>query len=141
MYLLDTDHLSLLQIEDALEKQRLLVRLNAVQADQFVACIVSFHEQTSGWNGYLNSAKKRSDLIRGYSMLRIVLADFSQIKLLDFDIAAAIQFELLRKQGVRIGTLDLRIASIALVHDCTVLTRNLRDFRKVPGLKVEDWTL
>jgi tRNA(fMet)-specific endonuclease VapC len=37
--------------------------------------------------------------------------------------------------------MDLRIASIALVNSCTVLTSNLKDFRKVPGLLVEDWTV
>ena len=41
----------------------------------------------------------------------------------------------------RISTMDLRIASIALSRDMTVLTCNLGDFRKVPGLKVADWTV
>lgn len=36
--------------------------------------------------------------------------------------------------------MDLRIACIALVTSSTLLSRNLRDFRKVPGLAVEDWT-
>ena len=36
--------------------------------------------------------------------------------------------------------MDLRIASIALAGDCTVLTRNLVDFQKVPQLRIEDWT-
>ena len=40
----------------------------------------------------------------------------------------------------RLQTMDLRIARIALVTDSTLLSRNLRDFRKVPGLIVEDWT-
>ena len=44
-------------------------------------------------------------------------------------------------QRVRIGTMDLKIAAIVLAHDATLLSRNLSDFRKVPGLKVEDWTL
>ena len=35
--------------------------------------------------------------------------------------------------------MDLKIASIVLVHDATLLSRNLRDFRQVPGLRVEDW--
>ena len=34
----------------------------------------------------------------------------------------------------------LRIASIALSRDLTVLTRNLVDFQLIPGLRVEDWT-
>jgi len=35
--------------------------------------------------------------------------------------------------------MDLKIASIVLVHGATLLTNNVRDFEKVPGLKVEDW--
>jgi predicted nucleic acid-binding protein len=37
--------------------------------------------------------------------------------------------------------MDLRIASVALVSNATLLTRNLRDFRHVPDLAVEDWTV
>lgn len=36
--------------------------------------------------------------------------------------------------------MDLKIAATALVHDALPLTRNLSDFRKVPGLRAEDWT-
>lgn len=36
--------------------------------------------------------------------------------------------------------MDLRIASIVLAHDAALLSANLSDFRKVPGLKVEDWS-
>ncbi|ETX07465.1 MAG: hypothetical protein ETSY2_11025 [Candidatus Entotheonella gemina] len=36
--------------------------------------------------------------------------------------------------------MDLRIASIALSRNMTVLSRNLVDFMRVPGLRVEDWT-
>jgi len=45
----------------------------------------------------------------------------------------------LRRAKVRIGTMDLKIASIALVHDALLLSANLRDFRQVPGLEVENW--
>ena len=48
-------------------------------------------------------------------------------------------FDDFRSRGVRIGTLDLRIASIALNYDALVLTRNLVDFQRVPGLRVENW--
>jgi predicted nucleic acid-binding protein len=39
------------------------------------------------------------------------------------------------------GTMDLKIAAIVLSHDGTLLSKNLSDFRKVPRLKVADWTL
>jgi len=57
-----------------------------------------------------------------------------------FDADALIVFEQLKLRKLRIGTLDLRIASIALSKDMTVVTRNLSDFGRVPSLKVEDWT-
>ena len=40
---------------------------------------------------------------------------------------------------IRIGTMDLRIASIALAQGGILLSRNLRDFERVPDLKVENW--
>lgn len=54
---------------------------------------------------------------------------------------AAAEFERLRKQRIRIGTMDLKIAAIALANNATLLSKNLRDFGKVPGLKVEDWSV
>ena len=47
--------------------------------------------------------------------------------------------ENLTSRRIRIGTLDLRIASITLAYDATLLTRNIADFRQVPGLKIENW--
>jgi tRNA(fMet)-specific endonuclease VapC len=44
------------------------------------------------------------------------------------------------KANLMIGTMDLRIASIVLAHDATLLSANLSDFRRVPGLKAEDWS-
>jgi tRNA(fMet)-specific endonuclease VapC len=40
---------------------------------------------------------------------------------------------------VRIGSMDLKIASIALTNGAFVLSANLQDFQKVPGLRVENW--
>jgi tRNA(fMet)-specific endonuclease VapC len=37
--------------------------------------------------------------------------------------------------------MDLRIAAVALTRNMSVLTRNLVDFERVPGLTVEDWTV
>jgi len=59
--------------------------------------------------------------------------------LLPFTEDAAKLFKKLRKQKVRISSTDLKIASMAAVYDATLLTRNLADYRKVPGLKFENW--
>lgn len=44
-----------------------------------------------------------------------------------------------RRQKIRLGTMDLKIAAIALIHDSTLLSANLRDFQQVPNLRAEDW--
>ena len=57
------------------------------------------------------------------------------------DAGFAAEFDRLRshKKLVKIGRSDLLIASIALAHQATLVTRNVRHFRQVPGLNVENW--
>ncbi len=67
------------------------------------------------------------------------MESFGEWLILPWVEAAADRFDELRAPRVRIGTLDLRIASIALPFDATLLTGILADFRQVPGLRVENW--
>jgi tRNA(fMet)-specific endonuclease VapC len=74
-------------------------------------------------------------------MLAKVLRDFVAAPVMSFDAAAAAAFDRLLAQRVRVATMDLRIASIALSRQMVLVTRNVSDFRKVPSLQVEDWTV
>lgn len=58
---------------------------------------------------------------------------------MDFQQLAADHFVTLRKSGIRVGTMDLKIASIALANDALLLSANLIDFERVPGLRLENW--
>ena len=60
---------------------------------------------------------------------------------LPFDAAATAVFDGLQAQRIRVETMDLRIAAIALSRGLTLLMRNVRDFGRVPGLVTEDWTI
>ena len=53
---------------------------------------------------------------------------------------AIARYESLLKQKLNVRKNDLRIAAIALEAGAVVVTRNVRDFRRVPNLAVEDWT-
>ena len=64
---------------------------------------------------------------------------FESWQILPFNQLAADEFRRLRSERVRIGTTDLKIAAITLAHKATLVSANLRDFAKVPGLPVEDW--
>ena len=137
---LDTDHLSVLQWQEQPACRHLLARLDALPSDDIATTIVSFHEQVQGWLAYLNRARKPEQVVLAYGKLEAVWRSFLKMNVLSFTDEAQACFAELRPQCPRLRSLDLRIASIALTTEATLLSRNLRDFRQVPGLRVEDWT-
>jgi tRNA(fMet)-specific endonuclease VapC len=141
MFLLDTDHISILQDPSQPEAVPLSRRMAAFSPGDFYFAVVSFHEQMLGAHAYLNRARLGRDLVKGYRLCNELLGLYSSAQVLPFDLSAAAELDNLRGKKVRIGTIDLRIAAVAMSRNLTVLTRNLRDFQKVPGLVVEDWTI
>ncbi len=140
MFILDTDHLTFLQRKDSAEHHALSERMRIYPLEKFHVTIVSFHEQVNGWNNLLQRSQLPHAIVRAYSMFEELLSDYTRLNVLSFDINAAAIFTDMRRNGVRVGTMDLRIAAIALDNGFTVLTRNVIDFGKVPGLDTEDWT-
>jgi tRNA(fMet)-specific endonuclease VapC len=137
--ILDTDMLTIVQQRTGTEYLRLVSRIAKAPPQPVYVTIVSFEEQTRGWLAYSARAKTLAQHIKAYARLRALLEDFHTRPILDFDEQAAAEVRRLTKLKVRVGTMDLRIAAIALVHNAVLLTRNLVDFRKVPGLRAEDW--
>ena len=135
-YILDTDHVTLFQRGHSLVRQQ----VTAVSPSQLAVTIISFEEQIRGRLAQVHRAKTDSQQIIAYLRLRETLTYYSQIRVLDFDEKAIQQFQQLRQQKIRVGTQDLRIASIALVKDGTLITRNQRDFSQIPSLKWQDWS-
>lgn len=103
--------------------------------------MISFLEQVLGCHTYIARARITAGVVRGYRMLGRLLSDYAAVSVLPFDDAAGAVFDHLLTQRIRVGTMDLRIASIALSRSLTLVTRNLSDFHRVPGLMTEDWTL
>jgi len=139
-YLLDTDHISILQRRGGAAHATLSARLARRPRNEFSFPVVSFHEQAVGAHAFINRARTAVDVVRGYVLLMEILRGFSAAPVLPFDSAAAFLFEQLQHRGVRLATMGLRIASIALSRGLILLTRNAMDFSKVPGLATEDWT-
>lgn len=139
MYILDTDHLSVLD-RGGSNAQRLLQKLTSVNASQVAASIISYEEQMRGWLSYLAKAQTIAQQIETYKQLKRQLANYCTIPILEFDEQAAQEFQRLRKEHPRLGTMDLKIASIVLVNHAVLLTRNSVDFGQISNLSIEDWT-
>src|SRR5258708_26886688 len=107
-FLLDTDHISILQKQSGPEYASLIARISQVRRADLAFCIVSFHEQVLGCNAYLAQAKTSADVERGYRMFDHVLSAFAAAHVLLFDSNASVVFSGLAAQRARIATMDLR---------------------------------
>ncbi len=105
-----------------------------------VVTIPSYEEQVRGWMSYIAGARTLADQVTGYARLLRQLRNYCSWIVLPFDEVAAVFYQDLRKQKLRISTMDLKVAAVVLAHRATLLSRNLADFRRVPGLIVEDWS-
>jgi hypothetical protein len=82
----------------------------------------------------LRRAKDHETLARIYRRLAETVSFLGRIPIVSLTESAMARFELLRAMKLNIGTMDLRIAAVALEEGAIVVTRNARDFRRVPGL-------
>ena len=136
MYVFDTDHLSLY----SRNHPELLTKLRSRQIP-LITTVVNLEEQVQGRFGQISDAKNDAQKGIAYQWLTETIADLSTFEILQYDSAAQTIFQNLKAQRVRIGTQDLRIGAIALANGAVVLTRNLRDFERIPGLLIENWTI
>jgi len=140
LFVLDTDHMSVLEWGFGEVGQRLIGRLNTVPIGEAATTIITFEEQTRRWLSVVARSRSLDEQVDAYTRLKRLLMNYLKIEVLDFDAPAAAEFERLQGLRLRVGTMDLKIAAIALAHSATVLTRNVKDFGLVPELRVEDWT-
>jgi tRNA(fMet)-specific endonuclease VapC len=137
LWILDTDHISLWQTDHPVIRQKLA----QIDPKDFAVTVVSFEEQMRGRLNEINRAGSDAALVAGYRHLQVTEQFFGALNVLAFSDEAQALFQQMRKQRVRIGTRDLRISAIALSVGGIIVTRNQRDFRQVPGLQLEDWTV
>jgi tRNA(fMet)-specific endonuclease VapC len=138
MIVVDTDHFSVLadarhELHSQL-KERLLAAVEPV-----VIPVIAVEEQLRAWLAQIHRVRDSHRLISPYNRLVRLLDTLSEWEILRWNEAAADAFDELRRARIRVGTQDLRVASLAIVHDARLLSANLRDFERVPGLLVENW--
>ncbi|MEP7337983.1 MAG: type II toxin-antitoxin system VapC family toxin [Acidobacteriota bacterium] len=110
-------------------------RLEQTSPDDIATCSVV-------WAELLHGARKYADPVQRERRIELTLSPLTN---LPFDLAAARSHarirDYLERAGQVIGGNDLMIASIALAHGLTLVTHNSKEFNRVPGLQVEDWSV
>ena len=136
LYVFDTDMLTL--YEEGHPK--VTGRVAAHPPQELATTVISVEEQLSGWFTMVRRARSRAALAQVYRRLSRTVAFFGRMSIISFTEEAMVRFETLRAMKLNIGKMDQRIAAIALEEGAVVVTRNVRDFGRVPGLTIEDWS-
>lgn len=136
LYVLDTDILSLFREGHA----DVCRRVGLQQVGEVVTTVITVEEHLTGWYSLVRGTKRPAQLELAYDSLIRATVFFSRLPIRNFTQAAIARFESLRKLKLNVGKNDLRIAAIVLEAGAVIDTRNVRDFGRVPGLVIEDWT-
>lgn len=137
LYLFDTDHLSLYQAGHA----RVLHNLMRHIQDQLAVTVISIEEQLSGWQTALRKARDDVRRAEVYRRMALAVEGLAGWEVAPFSLPAMARHANLLRQHLNVGSNDLKIAAIAMEVGGTVVTRNIRDFARIPGLIWEDWSI
>ena len=141
MLIVDSSHLRVLRIPGA-ASERLAAKLTE-DGRKVVTTIINVHEGFQGYLAEFDTAALFPAKTTAYANLQSLIDYFSKWTVLPFDARAAACFDRLLQQTelCKAGTLDLQIAAIALCHEATLLTQNIKFFQNIPGLRMENWLL
>lgn len=139
MFVLDTDHLSFY----GRNHPQVIAQLRAKQHEQIATTAINIEEQLRGRLAQVAEAKKlgAEALSITYQRLTETLVLLNEFQVLQYSKNSDAIYQSLKAQKIRVGTQDLRIASIVLAHNGILLTKNLQDFGKIPNLKIQDWSI
>jgi tRNA(fMet)-specific endonuclease VapC len=139
LWVLDTDHLSLLERGNP----KIQGRLRQVDTNSVAITIVTAEEKVKGRLAAINSLSGIECVDRlaiAYQALQSTIEDLQILSILPFTESARDQYRELLGQKIRVGSHDLRIAAITLSAGGVLVTRNRRDFERVTGLQITDWS-
>jgi tRNA(fMet)-specific endonuclease VapC len=137
MHILDTDTSSRLHAGNA----RVQDHKERFDPAEVVTTVITRIEILRGRFDFVLKATDGAQLRKAQDWLRRSEGLLNRIAIVPLGAVAADQFDNLRrnKRLKKIGRADLLIAAVTLAHEATLVTRNLKHFRQVPGLQVENW--
>jgi len=137
MHLLDTNVLTALYLGNP----KIITALSQLDGSQVSITIITKVELLRGRIEYLLKAERGESVLRAQALLFETERRLNQINIIPFNADAIAQFEILVPNPSlrKSGRADLLIASIALANRATLVTRNLKDFQRIPNLRLINW--
>jgi tRNA(fMet)-specific endonuclease VapC len=130
---LDTDIFSLLFQSDPT-----VIRNAIAHAFDFLSVsVITVEEVWNGWASAVSRAKTPAQVALGYFRLTETLNELRNWTVVSLTVGAIARYNVLKQQKLNVGGNDLGIAAIALETGATVVTRNRRDFARIPGVAIE----
>ena len=136
-FVLDTDTLTLFERLHPAVVRGVVLHLT----DEILVTSITVEEQLGGWFAVLRSARTPQQVESAHIRMAATVRTLASWDILPFTAPAVARFQALLRQRLNVGGNDLRIAAIALEAGAVVVTRNRRDFGRVPGLICEDWSV
>jgi tRNA(fMet)-specific endonuclease VapC len=137
LFVLDTDHLTLYYHDDPMVVQRVDARLHS----ELAISVLTVDEQLTGWYTLTRQARRPDEIARAYARLGEAVVRLAHWRILPYTESAIARVAQLKALRLNVRLMDLRIAAVALENRAVVVTRNRRDFDRVPGLSVQDWSV
>jgi tRNA(fMet)-specific endonuclease VapC len=135
LYILDTDVLTLYAHGDANVTRQVF----AHATDELAIAVISAQEMIEGWLGFIKRQTQPDRIARGYYEFARTVTFLGSFTILPYRETTMSSFQNLRSLRLNVGNNDLRIAAIVLEHGAVVVTRNVRDFGRIPGVTAENW--
>jgi len=133
LFMLDTDTCIFLMRRAS---QKLETKVQSVPLQNQVMSAVTFAELTYGVQASVAAKRKQNQATLDSLALHLAVLDWPQDAAKFY---AEIRFDL-KKRGAQLGAADLMIAAHARSLGAVVVTNNVKDFGRVKGLEVENWT-
>ncbi len=136
LYVLDTDIFSLYHRG----YPKLDARIDSHPLGELAITVVTVEEELVGWYTLLRQARTPDEEVRAYERMAEAIPLLARWQIIPLSRPILVRYEALSRMNLNVRKMDLRIAATVLEAGAVLVSRNLRDFRRIPNLVVEDWT-
>lgn len=136
VFVLDTDHVTLFRFGH----EKVVSRVLSTPSTNLATSVITVEELLTGWYTRIRKTRDQEKVAIAYDGLWETVEFLKTIRILPFSRPAVERYSELRTEHRRSGRLDLAIAAIVLEEKAILITRNRRDFEKIDGLVMEDWS-